>query len=114
MDFIKYDLYEDTWTLYIIEDDDDVVTDEGTAAEVFFEKKEIYFRHSELRLNTVLHELFHVYIGYCYLDHASIDFRQMEEIACSLFADKAETIINRAKDILKQLRKLRDIKAEVK
>lgn len=108
MDFIKYNFNEDEWTLYVIEDDDDVTTENANGAEVVFEKKEIYFRKNELRLNIVLHELFHVYFGYCYLTDAGLDAHQVEEVAASMFADKGELMFVKSKDILKKLKHLRD------
>lgn len=112
MDFIKYTFNEDEWTLYLIEDDDEVLSDTDTEAEVMHEKKEIYFRKSDLRLNVVLHELWHVYFGYCYLTDASISCHQAEEISASLFADKGEKVLEKSRDIYRQLKKLRDNKGE--
>lgn len=108
MDFIKYTFYDDVWTIYLIEDDDLVASEEGTAAEVMHEKKEIYFRKDELRLNIVLHELSHVYFGYCYVMDANLDQHQLEEVAASMFADRAEIMLDKAKDICHKLKELRD------
>lgn len=107
MDFIKYTFNEDEWSVYLVDDEDDVL-DLGNDAEVMHEKKEIYFRGSALRLNLIKHELWHVYIGYCYLDSAHLDMTQMEEVSSSLFADKGEAIVNKAKDIYAKLKQLRD------
>lgn len=106
MDFIKYVFNEDEWNIYLIEDDDDDLT--NGQAEVFFEKKEIYIKKSSLSLSVIKHELWHVYFKYCYLDDASMEQHQMEEVSASLFEDKAEKMLERAKDIYKKLRVLKD------
>lgn len=107
MDFIKETVGYDEWTIYLIDADDDVLGLDADA-EVLFEKKEIYFRRNELRLNVVLHELWHVYFGYCYLSDASLDMHQCEEISSSLFADRGEGIVIKGKDIYNKLKSLRD------
>jgi|WetSurMetagenome_2_1015567.scaffolds.fasta_scaffold324605_1 hypothetical protein len=107
MDFIKVIIMEDEWVLYLIDDDDNVVTDDNIRAEVLHEKKEIYFRPDDLNLSVVLHELWHVYFGYCFTSDANLDAGQLEEISCSLFADRAEVIIARGKDILSKLKSLK-------
>ncbi len=108
MDFFKITIYEDPWTVYLLDDDDEVVSPSDAAAEVLHEKKEIYFRKGDIRLNIVLHEIWHVYFGYCYLDSASLDMGQTEEVSSSLFADKCETMIEKARLIHKKLLELRD------
>lgn len=108
MDFIKYSFNEDEWNIYVIDDEDDTITELDAAAQVFHEEKEIYFRKKELRLNIVLHELWHVYFGYCYTSDAGLDMAQMEEVSSSLFADKGERILEKARDIYKKLKVVRD------
>ena len=101
MDFFKVQFNEDIWTVYLIDNDDDVVSDLDAAAEVMFDQKEIYFRNNSL-------ELWHVYFGYCYLDSAGISWHQAEEISASLFADKAQAILNKGFEVYKKLCDLRD------
>ena len=110
MDFIKEVFNEDTWTLYLIDDDDDDLTD--GQAQVFFDKKEVYIKRRDLTLRVVKHELFHVYFAYCYTDSANLDANQVEEICASLFEDKSELMEARAKDVYKKLKVLRDTKKE--
>lgn len=109
MDFFSYTFNEDIWQIFLIENDDEVIADSTTAAQVMFDNKEIYFRKESVNLTVVMHELVHVYMGYCYLgsttDISNID---MEEIFAELFADKAEKIIERSKDIFKRLTELKD------
>jgi hypothetical protein len=108
MDFIKYQFNEDDWTIYLTDADDTVLLGENTVAEVQFDKKEIYFNKEELTLDVVLHELWHLHFAYCYTSDAGLDYHQLEEVSSSLFADKGEKIIAKGKDILKQLKKLKD------
>lgn len=108
MDFIKYTINEDEWTIYLTEDDDDVSIDETSGAEVMFPQKEIYFRRSDLKQHIVLHELVHVYVGYCYLDNASLTFAQAEEVFCTLFSDKAAIILFKGNEIYNKLKELRE------
>ncbi len=110
MDFIKYTINGDEWTIYLTEDDDDVVNDLEHNAEVMFYQKEIYVRVSGLQQHNILHELMHCHIGYCYLADASITFNQAEEIFCALFADKGATILAQGYDIYNKLKQLRDDK----
>lgn len=108
MDFIKYSFNEDEWTLYLTDADDTVLLGEGTDAEVHFDKKEIYFSKEELTLDTVRHEIWHVYFKYCYTSDAGLEYNQLEEISSSLFADKGDKMLRRSKDIYDKLKKLRD------
>lgn len=111
MEFFKYQFNEDEWVIYLLDEDDTVLTDEDIEAEVKFAEKEIYFRPDGINLKTILHELWHVYFGYCYLGATNdITLSDMEEITSELFADKAQRIIKRAEDIQQRLEKLRDKK----
>jgi hypothetical protein len=109
MDFIKTTLNEDNWNIFLIEDDDEVLSDSETAAEVHFADKEIYFKRSLVTLQIVLHEMWHVYFGYCYLsDTNDLSLDDIEEISAALFSDKAEKIISRGKEIYKRLIELKE------
>lgn len=105
MDYFKYTFNENEWTIYIIEDDDQVLSDEGNSAEVHFDNKEVYFKKSEVNLKTVLHEIWHIYFAYCYLsDTNDISISDLEEISAALFSDKAEKMIEIGKDIYNKLK----------
>lgn len=109
MDYFRYTFNEDQWMVYLIDDEDNVISDEGTAAEVKFDEREIYFRRSEVSIKNILHELWHVYFSYCYLsDTSDIELSDFEEITASLFADKAIRMIETAKDIEIKLNKLKE------
>jgi hypothetical protein len=108
LSYFKYNFNEDEWVIYLIEDNDHVITDEHIAAEVKFDEREIYFRKSEISLKVVLHEIWHVYFSYCYLnDTNSIELSDFEEITACLFSDKCESMLNTAKTILNRLLDIR-------
>lgn len=112
MDFFKTQINEDEWTIYLIENEDEDEVDGllgGGVAATEFEAKELYFGKDDIYLACVLHELWHVYFKYCYLgDTSNIGLEDMEEITCALFADKAEKIIVRAKEIHEKLLAMRE------
>lgn len=99
---------EDEWLIYLIEDEDFVVSDADAAAETRFLERELYFRKKHLSLNVICHELWHLYFGYTYLSDAiELNLHSIEEVSASLFADKAERILLKAKDIYEQLKQLK-------
>lgn len=109
MEYFKYNLNGDIWTIYIIIDQDYIIEDEDTAALTRFTEKELYFRESEINIKNVLHELFHVWAGYCYLESTTnISVSDMEEIFACLFSDKCERSIEISKDILNKLETLKE------
>lgn len=108
MDFFTININEDAWNIYLTPDDDNVISDEDSAAETHFSNKEIFFRAGDLSLRNVKHELWHVHFGYCYLsDTTDITLEDMEEISAAMFSDKGEKIINKAKEIHEKLLELR-------
>jgi hypothetical protein len=109
MDYFKYSFNEQEWTLYLIDDLDEVIADESTAAEVKFFDKELYIRRSHINLTNILHEIWHVYFGYCYLkDTVEMSLHDIEEVSASLFSDKAESMIETAKILLAKFNELKD------
>ena len=100
----------DQWTIYLAEDDDNVIADEEAAAQTDFLAREVYLRRGDLQLNIVRHELFHAYAGYCYLEDTSISIHDAEEVFAALFADRGETILRKADEVFERLCGLRDAK----
>lgn len=108
MDFFKYSFLGDEWNVYLIEDDDNVITEENAAALTKFEERELYFRKSHYNLITVKHEIGHVYFSSLYLeDTNSIPIADIEEIVCTLISYKAEQIVS---DAIKVKEKLDELK----
>lgn len=107
-DFFKHTIHEDTWNFYIIEDDDDIVQDKEDAAVMDHDKKEVYFRRGHITEATVRHELWHLYVGYCYLDTAGLDQESFEEITAELFAYEGRKLDKLAEVIYNKLVKLKN------
>lgn len=112
MNYFKIDIYGDSWGFYLIPDDDNVIADETAAAETDIDKREIYFRKSELEYTVVLHELWHVLFHYSFTGSAGLDSDQLEEISAELFAHKSEKMIEIGRQVYENLVKLRDEQGE--
>ena len=110
MKYISKTIYDDHWTIYLSEEGDNVVIDEGSEAETDSELKEMYFRKSELKLSTVRHEVFHLFFGYTFTASANLDNVQVEEVTAELFAYQGKKIDKLADEIYTELRKLKDTK----
>jgi hypothetical protein len=67
-------------------------------------EKRIFIAKDSLDYETVLHEVFHAFVSGLHLDDTnSIPIEEIEEIYASFFTQKAQTMINKAKSILKKL-----------
>jgi len=100
----------DVWTIYLIDDEDNVIADAGSGAETEFCKRQITVREDFVSIDVVRHELWHAYMGYTYLSDTGIDSHGAEEVAASLFADRAEVILAKATEVLAGLVAIRDQK----
>lgn len=110
MDYIQKQIYGDTWTCYLSAENDNVIIDEGSEAETDFVSREIWFRENELTLETVIHELVHVFFGYTFISTANLDGHHVEEIACELFSYKGKLILDLSQEIYDDLKKLKEKK----
>jgi hypothetical protein len=105
----KIKVNEGTWTVKVVtsrqmkderEDGDDCA---GLCIAV---DKSILIEEHNIDLNTISHELMHAYISDLHLsDTEEMTNSDLEEIFCSLFADKGELIINKSKKLTKNLQK---------
>lgn len=110
IDYFKYQLNEEEWTIYLIDDEDEVIADENAAALTLHPQREMYFRKGELSTANVEHELWHVYFGYCFLDDtSSITLGDMEEVSAAMFVRRGRLIQKHAETILKRLIEMRDL-----
>ncbi len=67
-------------------------------------KKLILIAKDSIDYETIVHEVFHAYVSDLHLDDTNnIPIEEIEEIYASFFTNKAKTIINKAKLILKKL-----------
>jgi hypothetical protein len=112
MNFHRFNVNEDSWSAYLITDEDHVIAEEDSAAETDFHKREIYFRRGDLSLADVRHELYHVFFGYTFTRSATLSPGQMEEVAAELFAERGERISQLAVEIFEQLKAMRDVEDE--
>ena len=113
MEHFTYSFNEDIWNIYLIEDNDDVITDEDVAALTKFEDKELYFRRSEISKEIIIHELTHVYFGYCFLaDTNEITLADAEEIFAALLSHKYYRIGQVTNELYQKLIELRDKKTK--
>lgn len=110
MDYFQKVIYNDMWTFYLSKKDDNVIIDENSEAETDFHTKEIWFRENELKLETVIHEVTHLFFGYTFTNTANLDGHHVEEIACELFSYKGKQILDISNEIYLQLVKLKNDK----
>lgn len=107
--YFKVQIFGEDWTMYIIDDDDNVIADKDSGAETDVITHEITFRKGCITLPIVLHELWHAYFSYTYTSTADLDFHQTEEVSAEIFADQGTKIVLQATDIYNKLIELRDI-----
>lgn len=70
-------------------------------------EKTIYIDDECIDYDTILHELFHAYFHYLYLDDTTtLKLYDMEEIVAVFFCNKAQEIIKKAKQVTPKLQKL--------
>lgn len=102
--FFKVQIHGDEWVVYMADEQDNIIVEEGSVAETDFYKKHIIFK--EFDFHTISHELFHAYLGYCYIYSADLSAYQIEEVCCELFSDKGQEILDKAKEIYKKFKEL--------
>lgn len=113
MKFVRFTYKGDKWIAYIVPNDEmgDFVEDatDNTLAEVQWFKKEVYFSNHDdsIKLETILHELFHIAAGYHHVQNCNLDYDQAEEFFCDLFAIDGEEVLKLGKELEKYLVRLR-------
>ena len=72
-------------------------------------ERTIYVDEDCIEYDTILHELFHAYFSYLYLDDTTtLTLTDMEEILAVFFCSKAPEIIKKAKTVIKKLTELQE------
>ena len=66
-------------------------------------EKMICFRSDELKLATVIHELFHAHFAYLCLGSANLSSVQLEEVFAEYLSDHGEELITQAKRLFKRI-----------
>lgn len=108
MDYFKYKFLGDDWNIYLIDENDNDISDEDAAAETKFDNKEIYFRRNHYDYLHIKHEIGHVYISYLYLEHTNdISAADFEEIITTMLSHRLEQIQEDAKYLQMKLDELK-------
>ena len=72
-------------------------------------EKTIYIDEDCIDSETILHELFHAYFSYLYLDDTTtLTLSDMEEILAVFFCSKAGEILKKAANVTKKLKALQE------
>ena len=93
----------DTWNIYLISNNDDLI-DDGAAAASDSVAKEIYVRRESVTQAVIRHELWHAFFHYCYLADTNIRIHDAEEVSAALFADRGPKIATLAEEVYAKLR----------
>jgi hypothetical protein len=110
MDFFKKTIYDDVWTFYLVDDDDNVIASEHAEGETDPHKKEVYFRRDGVTLETARHEIWHLFKYYCFTHSAELDAHQEQEVSAELYSYQGKRMDKFAEEVLEELIKLRDQK----
>lgn len=79
---------------------------EALAGLCVIEDRAIYISNDSITYNTIIHELFHSYWSSLHLEDTSdLSLGDIEEIAASMVADKADEMVRKARSVYKKLSK---------
>lgn len=104
----KVTIHGDVWNVYLIDEDDFGILEDGDYAETDFEKKELYFRKTTMQI--VLHELVHAFVYYTYTDTADLTALQNEELVCEVTSWNWDKISELSCIVFEGLKKLKEDK----
>jgi chemotaxis signal transduction protein len=103
---------EDVWCFKIVDSVEmsEHRPDGDTLAGLCIANEKLILIHEEhVDLNTIMHEMVHAYWSYLYLeDTNTIPIIDFEEIVCGFVVDKSESIIKKARQLTKALKKLQE------
>lgn len=72
-------------------------------------EKTIYLDNESIEYDIILHELYHAYFSYLYLDDTnSLTLLDLEEISANFFCSKAAEMLKKAKVVQKRLKTLQE------
>lgn len=70
-------------------------------------ERTIYIENESIYYDVILHEIYHAYFSYLYLDDTnSLTLLDLEEITNNFFCSKAEEVLKKAKKVYKKLTEL--------
>lgn len=106
---IKIKINGDKWTVKIVDSAEMAEQrDDGQdlAGLCVSSERTIYIDDENVAYDIILHELYHAYFSYLYLDDTnSLKLLDLEEITANFFCNKSAEILKKAKDITKKLKK---------
>lgn len=103
---LKVKIQSDFWKIHVLSDDKfENIFKESLAGITLTKDKTMYISESDFNIETLTHEMCHVYFYYCCTNAASLNADQIEEIWCELFALQGKDIINTSEKIFKALKK---------
>lgn len=109
MKYFSTIINEDIWNVYLTDDEDHVISEEGSAADTSVMNKEMFFRRSEINLINILHEIWHAQFRYTYIsDTTEMTLGDIEEVSAALFADRGERMLIKGNEVYNKLIELRD------
>ena len=93
-----YSILGDQWTVYKVNEHDNVIMEPGSEAETNLDLHEIYFK--DVNLDAVVHEISHIYFRATYIRFTSnLSVNDMEEICVALIADRGALILKQSNEI---------------
>ncbi len=70
-------------------------------------ERTVYIEENNVNLEIILHETYHAYFSYLYLDDTTeLKLNDLEEITCVFFCNKSIEILKKGKEMYKKLKKL--------
>jgi len=105
MKFIQFSYKGDKWHCYLIphEETEEFFENDDSAAEVQFDKKEIYVSDQYIKDYVIAHEVFHMATGYQYVQDSNLTLHQAEELFCNLFAYEGKKLLELSKVLYDKL-----------
>lgn len=109
---IKIKVNGDTWKIKIVTPKEmraQKKSDEVFAGLCVPSERTIYIDNESVEYQIILHELYHAYFSYLYLDDTnSLTLLDLEEITANFFCSKAPELLKKAKEVTKKLTKLQE------
>lgn len=106
---VKVKISGDSWKIKVVTSEEMVEQredGENIAGLCVAEERTIYIDEEHVEYGIILHELYHAFFSYLYLDDATtLKLLDLEEITANFFVNKAAEMIKKAKDVTKRLKK---------
>lgn len=106
--YFKITINGDIWNVYLIEEDDHSILEDGEYGETDFDKKEIYIRKTTQQI--VTHELIHAFVYYTYTNTCTLSALQNEELCAEVISWNWDKISLLRDEVYKGLQKLKEDK----